>query len=280
MRLQTLRQQFIKSLETVYPVTEAERFFTFLAEEYLNLSRVEVVLQAHTDIPENKVSQFEQAKRRLLQFEPIQHILGYTEFCDLQFKVSPQVLIPRPETEELVYWITKEWQKENLEVIDLCTGSGCIAISLMRMLSNPTVYGVDVSKSALEVATYNSKNLDAIVQFIEANVLKDFKANSKFDIIVSNPPYIREAEKKQMQPNVLHYEPDLALFVDDRAPLVFYEHIAKFAMHHLKDDGSVYLEINEYLGKETQQVFLERDFKDVQLKTDIFGKPRFVKATK
>jgi len=199
----------------------------------------------------------------------------------LKFKVDSNVLIPRPETEELVAWILNQADTEQpLKILDIGTGSGCIAVSLAKQLPNAEVYALDVSPAALEMAHYNAQQNAVELNTIEANVLEWKPTDLSFDIIVSNPPYVRESEIERMAPNVLEHEPHLALFVENDHPLVFYRAIVELSQQGLKKHGRLYFEINEYLGEETQSLFSSDTFEDVQLKTDIFGKQRMLRATK
>lgn len=199
---------------------------------------------------------------------------------DLKFKVNPNVLIPRPETEELVRWILEGgemWRGKDLSILDIGTGSGCIAISLAKNLPNVTVYAFDISKDAIEVAKENAKTHKVSIEFFEQDVF-NFESELKFDCIVSNPPYVREMEKVTMGKNVKAYEPELALFVLDSNPLKFYKTITAFSVKHLKPNGRVYFEINQYLAENTQQVLFDHHFNDVELKKDIFGNFRMLKG--
>ena len=216
-----------------------------------------------------------------MTYEPIQYILGTTSFFGLDFKVDFNVLIPRPETEELVAWILKQADSnQSLKILDIGTGSGCIGISLAKHLANAEVFALDVSPAALEMAQYNAQQNAVQLNTIEANVLEWENSASQFDIIVSNPPYVRESEKERMAPNVLDHEPHLALFVENNNALVFYQAIVALSKKALKKQGVLYFEINEYLGDETKALFSSNDFEDVQLKTDIFGKNRMMCASK
>jgi release factor glutamine methyltransferase len=220
----------------------------------------------------------------LQKHEPIQYILGETEFYGLPFIVNADVLIPRPETEELVDLILrdiKSEKKESLTVLDIGTGSGCIAVSLAKNIPGASVYAVDISSAALETAKKNARQNKADVHFVEQDVFNDFPATvfpDTWDIIVSNPPYVMLSEKKDMAANVLEYEPPVALFVPNDRPLFFYEKIADFGLSRLKATGAVYVETNARLGNETLQLFLEKNYKQVSLHKDISGNDRILKA--
>jgi release factor glutamine methyltransferase len=223
---------------------------------------------------------------QLKQDIPIQHIIGETEFMDLIFKVSSSVLIPRPETEDLVRWVVADNQgkpSQYLHILDVGTGSGCISISLAKALEGCKVKAMDISSDALELATSNAVSNGVKIDFLQYDILKgvpELEASVLFDIIVSNPPYVRELEKKEMQANVLNHEPEIALFVPDEDPLLFYRAIAGFAQKSLAENGCLYLEINQYLGKEMLILLRENKFKDIELRKDIFGNDRMVKAVK
>jgi release factor glutamine methyltransferase len=218
---------------------------------------------------------------RLLNYEPIQYILGSTFFFGSDFIVDKHVLIPRPETEELVSWILEKVDtKQPIKILDIGTGSGCIAIILAKQIAQAEVYAMDVSTAALSIAKKNAEANGVVVQFIEASILEWQSQDMFFDIIVSNPPYVRESEKEMMSPNVLNYEPHLALFVDNNNPLLFYKAIVEMSKINLTSEGLIYFEINEYLAEETKSLFSSTFFESVQLKKDIFSKNRMLCARK
>jgi release factor glutamine methyltransferase len=212
--------------------------------------------------------------------KPIQYILGETEFYGLPFLVNENTLIPRPETEELVEWILEstkyEEQNTKLNVLDIGTGSGCIAISLAKNLPSAQVSAIDVSEKALATAHKNAKINKVDVNFILKNILETESLDEKYDVIVSNPPYVRNLEKEEIKPNVLEYEPHLALFVEDNDALLFYRKIAALAKKNLSENGKLYFEINQYLGKETVRLLEGMDFKNVILKKDVYGNDRMI----
>jgi len=279
------RNHFINLLEDLYPIEELKSFFYLLAEKYLNLSRINIALQLNNELTPEEQSSFYQAVDRLRNHEPIQYILGETEFFGMPIIVNKQVLIPRPETEELVSWIIDDVDKKETTILDIGTGSGCIAISLAKKLKSAVVSAIDISNKAIEVAKknalINNVNLEFsrvdVLNFEDKLVLQD-KWKSKFDIIVSNPPYVRMQEKKLMQLNVIDHEPDIALFVEDDDPLLFYRRISELSRQYLKHNGTLYLEINEYLGVEMEKMLNEAGFKHVDLKKDMFGKNRMIKC--
>lgn len=279
MKIKDLRANFIDSLSGIYDLEEILSFFYILSEDILNLKRVDVAMRLDQDISVNQIEIFDKIKQRLEKQEPIQYILGQSDFYGMSFKVSPNVLIPRPETEELVDWIIKDQSKKaSLTILDIGTGSGCIAVSLAKNLPKSKVYAIDVSEQALEIAKENAKNNKVEVTFIKEDILKVESLFQKFDIIVSNPPYVREIEKQEMKPNVLHNEPSLALFVSDKNPLLFYEKIAILANEKLNNDGMLYFEINQYLSFETKKRIEEIGFTSVEVREDIYGNKRMIRA--
>ena len=281
MQLKSLKIFFQNGLLGYYPKEEINTFFYRICEQHLDYKRIDVSLKSETLISHKTFEYFETIISRLLTYEPIQYILGTTSFFGLEFKVDSNVLIPRPETEELVAWILNQADTEQpLKILDIGTGSGCIAVSLAKQLPNAEVYALDVSPAALEMAHYNAQQNAVELNTIEANVLEWKPTDFSFDIIVSNPPYVRESEKERIAPNVLEHEPHLALFVENDHPLVFYLAIVELSQQGLKKHGRLYFEINEYLGTETKALFSSNDFDTVQLKTDIFGKQRMLCATK
>jgi len=287
LRIQDLKNDFLKSLKSKYPIEENQSFFNLLVEKYLGLSRIEVALQSDKEISEEDVLILEKAIHRLKEFEPIQYIIGNTEFFGLPFKVDKSVLIPRPETEELVDWITNESQSKEATILDIGTGSGCIAISLAHSLPDAKVLAIDISKEALKIAKQNALSNKVIINFIEVDVLhfensKEFQIHkeAKFDIIVSNPPYVRASEKKLMQANVLKHEPEIALFVEDEDSLLFYRKIAQLSKDYLKPEGLLFFEINEYLGKDMKEMLEVEGFSNIEIKRDIFDKDRMIKCKK
>lgn len=281
MQLKSLKIFFQNGLLGYYPKEEINTFFYRICEQHLDYKRIDVSLKSETLISPKTFEYFETIISRLLTYEPIQYILGTTSFFGLEFKVDSNVLIPRPETEELVAWILKQTDSsQSLKILDIGTGSGCIAISLAKHLPNAEVYALDVSSKALEIAEFNAQQNAVKLNMIKANVLDWKPTDLSFDLIVSNPPYVRESEKERMAPNVLEHEPHLALFVENDNPLVFYRAIVELGKQTLKKQGQLYFEINEYLGEETQVLFSSDSFEDIQLKSDIFGKHRMICAQK
>ncbi|WP_100615570.1 peptide chain release factor N(5)-glutamine methyltransferase [Confluentibacter citreus] len=282
MKLKDIQHIFHQGLDAIYDKNEVDSFFFILLESFYNITRIQLAMNHELIIDDNE--RLFNALERLKKEEPIQYILGDTEFFGLPFKVNQDVLIPRPETEELVSLVVKSLKlkvesSQSINILDIGTGSGCIAISLAANLKNAKVYALDVSKEALNIARQNAELNHVEVTFIEADILKtEGVSDLKFDIIVSNPPYVRELEKGQMKPNVLNNEPHLALFVEDENPLQFYKAITKFAVNNLKDNGMLFFEINEYLGNEMIQLLKDHNFGNIELKQDIFKKDRMIKG--
>ena len=282
MKLKEIKNRFHLELDTLFPSEEVGSFFYMLIEVYYSVSRLDLALDSGLEV-ENE-SLILDALEDLKQQKPIQYILGETEFYGLTFKVNKNTLIPRPETEELISWVLKmKPENKNLNILDIGTGSGCIAISIAKNIPNAKVYALDVSENALVVAKENAKNNNVDVIFVNEDILavsnKNLEKQTQFDIIVSNPPYVRHLEKKMMEPNVLDNEPHLALFVDDDNPLQFYKAITEFAVKNLKENGMLFFEINEYLGNEMIQLLKSNNFKNIQLKQDFFKKDRMIKGT-
>lgn len=279
MLLSHLKIQFIDLLKDEYPATEIESFFHLLTEEYLGMRRIDVALNAGYEVSEENKLQFEKALERLKDHEPVQYIIGETEFYGMKFKVNRNVLIPRPETEELVDWILKDHKepKSGLKILDVGTGSGCIAISMAKEIANCKITALDISPKALELARINAEENEVDIEFQEVDILQKEKLNDLYDIIVSNPPYVREIEKQEMHKNVLNHEPVQALYVEDTNALVFYEKIAALAKDSLRENGVLYFEINQYLANETKSMLENLGF-EAELKKDIFENYRMLKA--
>jgi len=283
------KKELSESLKDIFPSTEIDTFFLFLSDEYLGFTRIDLVLQSEFMIDETKKKLFNEALERLKNQEPIQYILGKTEFFGLPFLVDKNTLIPRPETEELVRWVIDEVKIQHkkllpkITILDIGTGSGCIAISLSKNLNSSKVSAIDISNKALEIAKKNAEINQVSVDFYEMDILKATRlsnvSNIAFDVIVSNPPYIRNLEKVEMNKNVLENEPHEALFVSDENPLIFYEKIANLALLHLSKNGLLFFEINQYLGNQTVEMLVKKGFKNIELRKDIFGNDRMIKAS-
>lgn len=284
MQILNFKKHFFSELKSFYPETEIQSFFNMLVEFKLNLTRIEVALQPNFEIGENDILFLKKAISDLKKQIPVQYIIGVTEFYGLSFEVNKNVLIPRPETEELVSWMLenskRKTQNEKLKILDIGTGSGCIAISLAKTIPNADVNALDISLEALKTAKKNAIKNKVNIQFIEADILNISTLPDQYDFIVSNPPYVRELEKEMMQLNVLEHEPHLALFVKDQNPLLFYDKIADLAKTDLAINGRLYFEINQYLGKETVDLLKQKGFKNIELKKDLFGADRMIKADK
>ncbi|SMC76142.1 peptide chain release factor N(5)-glutamine methyltransferase [Cellulophaga tyrosinoxydans] len=282
MYLKEIKNIFHLELDAIYSPEEVNSFFYMLIEHFLGLERFILALEPNLIITKDEEAPLFEALSRLKLEIPIQHIIGKTHFMDLEFLVDKNVLIPRPETEDLVRWIFDDIKnhQEAITILDIGTGSGCIPIALKKQLPNAKVATLDISDKALKIATQNAKNNSVQIEFIHANILEIDKLHQKFDIIVSNPPYVRELEKKEMHKNVLQHEPELALFVSDEDPLLFYRKIASFAVNNLNDGGALYFEINQYLGKETKQLLDSTNFSDIELRQDLFGNDRMLKGIK
>ena len=242
------------------------------------MSRVDLALKPDFEIDELEIQKWKNIIDQLQLQKPIQYILGETEFYGLRFKVNSSVLIPRPETEELVDWILKNNSNKSkqLRILDIGTGSGCIPITLARNLNNSEVSAVDISRDALKVAEVNAEINKVKVNFIEMDILKTTKLSERYDIIVSNPPYVRELEKQKMHKNVLEFEPHIALFVEDEDPLLFYLKITQLASKSLSEGGQLYFEINQYLGERMVQLLSDYKFRDIEIRKDIFGNDRMI----
>ena len=277
MIIRDYRTYFIERMIPIYGINEAESFFYLILEECNQLRRVDLALDPLMAFSKEEILKWNEICDLLLQQIPIQYILGSTHFCGLKFNVSPSVLIPRPETEELVEWIVDSISSEYTKIIDIGTGSGCIAISLAHQIPNAEVSAIDVSSSALKIAIENAKMNEVKVTFIEQNILNASSLNQIYDVIVSNPPYVRELEKTEILPNVLSNEPHLALFVDDDDALIFYKKIADLAIESLAIDGLLFFEINQYLATETVEMLKEKGFES-ELRKDIYGNDRMICA--
>ncbi len=265
---------FKSELHLVYSDIETESLFYWCIHSIFNSSRSEWLLNADFSLSSEEINTFTEIVSRLKKHEPIQYVLEECEFCGLTFTLNPSCLIPRPETEELVHWILEDNFKRGL---DIGTGSGCIAISLAA-LSNIQMNALDISVGALELAKRNAKQNNVSIDFFTHDIFDDFQFDNKFDFIVSNPPYVLESEKLVMQKNVLDYEPELALFINDDEALKYYERIVEFSKMNLKDEGVLFFEINEQKATEIKRLLEKNLFSDILIKKDMQGKNRMVKA--
>jgi release factor glutamine methyltransferase len=299
MKITQFRTHFIQELTSIYGDDEAASIFYLVLEDKNKLKRVDLALQPDITFSTEEIAVWNAVLEQLKREIPVQYVLGKTSFYGLEFEVNSAVLIPRPETEELVEWIIKfqitnsksqipNHKFQTLNILDIGTGSGCIAISLAKNIPNAVVFALDVSAKALATAQKNAKNNTVEVHFIEADILKttdleklptpNSQLPTHFDIIVSNPPYVRELEKREIKKNVLDYEPHLALFVEDTNALIFYKKIAELAKKSLSPNGKLYFEINQYLGKEMIEMLEKMNFKNIELRKDIYGNDRMIKA--
>lgn len=278
MLLREFRNDFRESLSGIYNSHEVDSFFYLILKNFHQMSRVDLALNPDFDITDIEVGKWKTIIAQLQLQKPIQYILGETEFFGLPFTVTSSVLIPRPETEELVDWILKNNldTSEKLQILDIGTGSGCIPISLAKNLENAKLSAIDVSTEALKIAAINAHRNSVEINFIEKDILKTNDLDKTYNIIVSNPPYVRELEKQEMQKNVLEYEPHLALFVEDEDALIFYLKITQLASKSLSEGGQLYFEINQYLGNRMLDLLNEYNFRDIELRKDIYGNDRMI----
>lgn len=281
MVLKDYKKKFIANLEPLFDPMESESFF-FLILDYLHqMKRVDLALQPDFEILDTELFKWNEILSQLKKEKPIQYILGETEFYGLRFLVNENTLIPRPETEELVQWIIESQNRSSQEItiLDIGTGSGCIPITIKKSLSNANVSAIDVSKEALLVAERNALLNEVTVHFIHQDILQTEALETFYNVIVSNPPYVRELEKEEIKKNVLDYEPHLALFVTNEDALLFYRKIAQLAKHSLVPNGYLFFEINQYLGSETVSLLQDLGFQNVTLKKDIYGNDRMIRCT-
>ena len=284
MKIKEYRTQFIKELTPIFDEGEAESFFYLILEEKQQLKRIDLALQPDLVFSKDEMIVWNLILEQLKQEIPVQYLLGKTSFYGLDFEVNPNVLIPRPETEELVDWIIKSQKSkvksQEFRILDIGTGSGCIAISLAKNIPNAQVFAIDVSEKALATAKKNAEINKVKVSFLSINILAKTDLEQQFDIIVSNRPYVRNLEKDEIKKNVLDNEPHLALFVEDDDALIFYKKIAELAMKNLSDNGQLFFEINQYLGKEMIELLERMNFKNIELRKDIYGNDRMILGTK
>ena len=290
------RKYYASELEKIYGSDEANALIMILLEHYFSIDRVKIALEPELRLSESELLTLHFAVKELLKNKPVQYILGETEFCGMRFFVNENVLIPRPETEEMVKSIAFRRDKACLaptgcdvetdgrpSFLDIGTGSGCIAISMAKLFKNSIVTAIDISEKALEVAKKNAETNGVNVNFIKDDILNPKNQellDNQFDIIVSNPPYVCESEKSEMRANVLDYEPSSALFVSDNDPLIFYRKILEFAQKALTPNGEVWFEINEKLGTEMKNLCIEKGFENVEIIKDFRERDRIIKATR
>ena len=275
--LKSVRDFFDDELRSIYSSEEIRFYFYWCCDHFLNMPKTQVVTGLDFRISESMMLKFNFAVKDLKKQKPIQYILGTCDFSGVTLHVTPDVLIPRPETEELVQKISEEHVHLEGQILDICTGSGCIALALKKQYPNANIHGLDISEKAIAIAKKNAERNQLNVDFFVADIFT-YKSKQRFDIIVANPPYVRHSEKSLMQPNVLDYEPHQALFVDDEHPLVFYNAIIDFARQHLNPKGSIYLEINETFGMEIAEMLRDQGFPDATIYKDFSGRERFARG--
>lgn len=282
-RTKTLResfQQFQNLISKTYEPEEARSIAQLVFKDVLGYNTIQLILNENELLPASLFEQLDQIAHLLNQHQPIQYILGHEEFMGLDFIVNPAVLIPRPETEELVAWILLDYAKmQDISILDIGTGSGCIAISLKKNIPTAKVDAVDISEPALSIARKNGTKNNVEVEFNLVDILSNELQNT-YEVIVSNPPYVLEVEKELMNKNVLDFEPTSALFVPNNDPLLFYKRITELALKHLKNKGSLYFEINESYGSETLNLFDPTVWESAEMRKDIRGKDRMIRAIK
>ncbi len=270
-----------KELKSFYAASEIRQFACLIFSSLLGFSTTDLLIKGDTLLSDSQTIFLENCIKRLKNSEPIQYVLGQTEFLDLTLKVNTSTLIPRPETEELVVWLTESIEPQHKTVLDIGTGSGCIALGMKSKNPHLTVEAWDISKEALKTTEANAKLNDLVIAIKQIDILTFTPGNGdlkKYDIIVSNPPYVRDSEKELMEPNVLEHEPHLALFVKDKDPLIFYHKIAQAGRLMLKSGGMLLFEINEVFGKEVVSLLSDNNYHDVEIKKDLSGKERMVRA--
>ena len=276
MNVGELSRWILSKLTPSYGESEARSMSRIIMEDVLNYTPVQVIMNSDMDVPDFIPEKINGIVNRILANQPIQYVMGEARFCGLSLKVTPAVLIPRPETEELVDLIIKQWSTvPDIKVLDVCTGSGCIAVALARGLRFPHLTAIDISTEALSVAKENASGLKVRIDFQQADALNLPPAKGRFDIIVSNPPYIAEHERADMPANVIGHEPDLALFVPDNDPLKFYSAISRYAIDALTERGTLYFEINPLFTHDLEQMLRHTGFNNITIMADMYGNQRF-----
>jgi len=279
MNLEEFYKLIQVKLDRKFDKNEVEEFFFRLIDHYCQVDRLKYILNSKLEL--NKIEEVNLVRSiKFLEKEsPIQYITGQTQFMGMNFIVNKNVLIPRPETEELVRWIVQDLHS-NKRVLDIGTGSGCIATSLSKLMDNCIVFGWDISSDALDIASKNSKNNSVNVKYDLVDITYEKQCYEKFDIIVSNPPYVTQDDKLLMSKNVISYEPHIALFVKENDPLFFYNKILNFSKKNLISNGTIYFEINENFSKQVNKLLKKEGFHDIIVRKDFRGKYRMIKATK
>lgn len=281
MKITTFKPFFFESLKNIYPNQEVNSFFKILLN-HIGIQQIDIALNPSLELKPDHLSFLNDALHQLEKEQPIQYIIGTTAFFGLTFKVDKRVLIPRPETEELVQWILddcKNYPNNPITIADIGTGSGCIAIAMAKHIPNARVYAYDISVDALKIAQENAQLNQVEIHFNQINILETNDLKQTFDIIISNPPYVRQMEKQQMKRNVVDFEPSISLFVEDENPLIFYDKICALAQKHLSKNGQLYFEINQFLGTEMLKLLQEKHFKNIILRKDFYEVNRMIKAT-
>ena len=281
MNYSQIKKIFHQQLKEIYIENEIDSLF-FIALEYVtSISKIEYILQKEEEISEEKLIELKFILEELTKNKPIQYITKNAYFYGLNFYVNEKVLIPRQETNELVDWVLMSvTHSKPIKILDIGTGSGCIAITLKKNLPLSEVFAIDISNEAIQVAQKNANDNEVEINFSQKNILEINDLKNKFDIIISNPPYVRELEKLEMAPNVLDNEPHLALFVPDNNPLLFYEKITEIALKNLTEDGMLFFEINQYLSEGTKKMIENKGFKNVTLRKDLQENYRMILAKK
>jgi protein-(glutamine-N5) methyltransferase, release factor-specific len=281
MNYSQIKKIFHQQLKEIYIENEIDSLF-FIALEYVtSISKIEYILQKEEEISEEKLIELKFILEELTKNKPIQYITKNAYFYGLNFYVNEKVLIPRQETNELVDWVLMSvTHSKPIKILDIGTGSGCIAITLKKNLPLSEVFAIDISNEAIQVAQKNANDNEVEINFSQKNILEINDLKNNFDIIISNPPYVRELEKLEMAPNVLDNEPHLALFVPDNNPLLFYEKITEIALKNLTEDGMLFFEINQYLSEGTKKMIENKGFKNVTLRKDLQENYRMILAKK
>jgi len=282
MLIRAVINKIEEDLSPLYSREEIKSFTSLMFEHLLGLSRLKVHLRRHEQIPDAKLTEFKEIVSRLKNYEPLQYILGETEFYGLRLKVNPEVLIPRPETEELVDWILRDFPDSRLNIVDIGTGSGCIPIAIAKNRPEFVVEGWDISEKALDIARENATENCVGVKFALVDILnwRNYPMIKMYDLIISNPPYVTKAEQSSMLKNITDYEPHVALFVPNNDPLIFYREIADFAASHLNPGGRLYFEINEKYGEYLLILLKDMFFCNIQLRKDINGRDRMISCNR
>lgn len=280
--LQTVKRYFKENLSKKFSANEIRMISNQFIQERLKLSDTELMLLRDVHFSDSDVDFFKMIVTKLLNDEPFQYLIGNTEFYGVKLKIDKRALIPRPETEELVDWLIRDFEKDTTgSIADFCSGSGCIALAIKNKLKNAQIFAFEKSPNAIELINENSRNLQLKLNIIESDLLEDELSETvQFDAIISNPPYIPMEDKKRMAKNVLEFEPEMALFVEDNEPLVFYTRILTLGKTLLKPQGKLYFEIHESYGQQIVEELIRNGYQQVELKKDLQGKDRMIKATK